>query len=118
MHTLKLAVTTLVVLLTVLVLHLQGIEYHLYMSYWYYDIITHFLGGVGIALSVFFVLKNPRYIIPLTIVAGIIWELFEIYYNITGSKIWSNPYYIDTIKDLFNDTLGSVFVYLLIKYKK
>jgi uncharacterized BrkB/YihY/UPF0761 family membrane protein len=115
MNNLKIAVLTLATLLIVLFMHVKGIENHLYLTYWFYDIIVHFLGGVGIALASLYIFKNPKYIIPASIFAGIIWELFEICFNITGSKLWTNPYYIDTVKDLFDDTLGAVFVYLIIK---
>ncbi len=126
MYRLKLAATTLFVLFLVFFLHLKGMQYHFYMTYWYYDIIMHFLAGIGIALSALYVLKNPKDIILITLVAGLAWELFEVYFNIAGSPIGSTAYRLDTLKDLFDDVLGSVLVYLLIyvpykcslKYKK
>lgn len=109
-----------------LVLHLYGMEHDLYIRFWFYDIILHILGGVGIAMSVYSVAvffnielikgKLSR-IIALTFIAGLAWEAFEVIFNLTGSKVWTTPYYIDTIKDLFNDVIGSIIVYLAIKNK-
>lgn len=113
----RLASITLFVLILILILHLFGMYEHLYISYWYYDIILHILGGVGIALSALFILKNPRYIILITIVAGILWELFEAYYGITGAPVGSYSHKIDTVKDLVDDTLGALVVYLISKNK-
>ncbi len=84
----------------------------------------HFLGGVGLAMSfycivVFFNIKSIEnrlwQIIILTIIAGIIWELFEIKYDLLGSPLGTTKYNIDTIKDLIMDTLGAVVVWLIIK---
>ncbi len=126
MYKLKISAVTLLVLLIVLFLHLYGMAEHLYIKYWFYDIIAHVLGGVGIAMSVYCValifniecLKGKMWkIIPLTLIAGLAWEGFEIIFSLTGSKIWSQPYYFDTIKDLIDDVIGSGIVYLIFKNK-
>ena len=99
-------------------------EENLYIRFWFYDIILHILGGVGIAMSIYcfaifsnieWIKDNLIWIVIGTLLAGLTWELFEIYFNITGSKLWSRPYYIDTIKDLINDTIGAFFVYSILK---
>ena len=53
MNKLKISVLTLILLLTLLYLHIRGMVGHLYMTYWFYDVILHFLGGASIALSTY-----------------------------------------------------------------
>jgi hypothetical protein len=118
MNNLKLALVTISVLVLILVLHLFGMYEHLYISYWYYDIILHILGGIGIALSALYIFKNPKYIVMITIIAGLSWELFEVYYNIAGSPVGTFAYRIDTIKDLINDTLGATIVWITTRINK
>jgi len=123
---LKISAITLVILLLVLFLHLYGMAENLYIKIWYYDIILHILGGMGIALSVYsvinifnidFLKKRIWSIVALSFVGGLAWELFEVLYSLTGSELWSKPYYIDTIKDLFDDTLGALIIWGIVKNK-
>ena len=114
----KLAVMTIFSLALLLFLHMKGMYGHWYLNFFFFDLITHFLGGVGIALSVLYVLKNPKYIIPLTFFAGVIWELFEVYYDLTGYPIVSLSYKLDTVKDIAMDILGAFTVWLVFKNKK
>ena len=118
MNNLKLASLTLLALLSLLVLHIYGMSRHLYLNIWYYDVIMHLLGGVGIALATLYVLKNPKYIIIATFVMGIVWELFEVYFNLTGYVVGTMPYTIDTTKDLIMDTLGAFFVWYVVRRDK
>ncbi len=91
---------------------------YLYVKFWFYDIIVHILGGVGIAFSTLYILENPKYIIISTIIFGILWEIFEAYYGISGSPVGSFPYIIDTTKDLIDDLIGALIVLSIIKSKK
>ena len=113
-----LPIGTILVLSILFLLHKYGMDGDWYLHYPYLDIINHILGGIGIAMALLFVLKNPKYIILLTFIAGVAWELFEIYYDISGWRVGTLQYNIDTIKDLLNDTLGSIIVWLIAKYKK
>ena len=114
MNKIILPVITLISLILLYVLHIYAIDYFWYLHFPYFDIIMHILGGFCIAMSAYFVLKNPKYIIFLTVLAGIIWEIFEVYYDISGWPIDSLAYKIDTIKDILNDTLGAIFAWILI----
>ena len=118
MYRLKLASLTLFILLLVLYLHVNGIYSGWYNTFFFFDVIVHFLGGVGIALSAFFVFKHLKYIILTTIICAIIWELFEIHYDIAGWPLWTLSYYIDRIKDLSMGTLGAITVCLIIINRK
>ena len=87
-----------------------------YRADWpWFDGLTHFLGEIGIALLIAALLRSflPRLysrkiVILLTIGTGIVWELFETYYNVVGFPLWTNMYYVDTIKDLFVDVLAGL----------
>lgn len=126
MNHLKIASVTLFFLIVLLLLHVYGMANNLYVTYWFYDIILHFLGGTCIALSAFCVseffeikfLKNNIWnIIIVTIIAGVAWELFEVYYDIAGSPVETLAYKLDTAKDLVMDTLGALAVWAFIKFK-
>ena len=114
----RLAVATLFFLLLLLVLHVQGMAEHLYLNYWFYDFITHFLGGACIALSFSYIAKNPKHAIWAAVIGGIIWEIFEVYFDIMGWPISSRAYKIDTAIDLVMDTLGAAAVWVIIRNKK
>jgi hypothetical protein len=103
-----------------------GIHFGWYESYWFYDIPMHILGGFSIGLSlVAFVgmhgkeWQNKRQIILIgVLVASILWELFEAYYNIAGAPVGSKAYWIDTVKDLVDDLFGGVVVIYFAKLFK
>lgn len=118
MHNSKLALATLALLLLLLGLHMYGMALHWYLYFPFFDLITHFLGGAGIALSVLYVVKNPKHIITIAVIAGIAWEVFEVYFDIMGWPVSSRAYKIDTAVDIVMDTLGAVSVWLVAKYKK
>ena len=118
MNSLKLAFITIFMLLSLLILHKFGVSNHLYLNIWYYDIIAHFLGGIGLALSIFYILKDRNHIITLTFVLGIIWELYEIYFGLTGHPVGSFKYLLDTIKDLIIDILGAMTVWFFVNRNK
>ena len=104
-----------------------------HISMRYYDSILHFLGGAGIGFflcgfvasyrrrfidSFTSLLAQPRAVIIWGVfIAGIVWELFEIVYNITGYPLWSKMYYVDTIKDIILDSFGGFLATLVILKK-
>ncbi len=115
----------LIILAIVLVAHLLGLT-GLYVTFFWYDIMMHILGGVGIGLFVTAIIKlhgreiinKHRVIICSVIIVGMGWELFEIYFRLTGYPLWSKMYYIDTVKDLIDDTIGALVVVYLINMSK
>ncbi len=120
----KLYISALIILIAVLVAHIAGLDgpYYTIKSY---DIFMHLLGGVGIGLFAAAMLQsyqdgillNRRNLVAAVIAVGIVWELFEIYYNLTGHPLWSKLYYIDTVKDLIMDIIGgSIVAYFTIKH--
>lgn len=126
MNHIKLSVITLVSLLLLLYLHIQGMAQNLYLNYWYYDVVLHFFGGICIALSAYCVTeffniqiikRNFWSIILLTFIAGFAWEVFEVIYDIAGHHFGTLQYNIDSIKDLINDVIGGAVVYFMLKNK-
>lgn len=114
----KLPALTLFLLITLLFLHVVAMDNHLYLHIPFFDIITHFLGGACIGLSALYIFRKPKYIIPIALIAGIGWEIFEVYFDIAGWPVESLQYKIDTIKDIFVDLLGAIVVWIAIKFRK
>ena len=118
-------ISALVILTVLLVVNILGPNVtHIDMRY--FDIVLHLLGGAG--LGFFFAgltasFRSGRWhrissIILLVGFCGIVWELFEIYYDITGYTLWTRLYYLDTAKDLINDALGGGLIAWFIVRKK
>jgi len=116
----KIYIYAFLILAAVLWAHLMGIH-GLYYQYSTYDVFVHILGGIGIGLFITAFVKsnlkneakvaNIRWKIILgVLMVGIVWELFEMYYNIASAPIGTKAYYIDTVKDLMDDIIGGGLV--------
>lgn len=120
----RIYITALVVLGFVLFAHISGLD-GLYYTVERYDVMMHFLGGVGIGFFIIALVRSYRHIVVFSskhiilgvLIVGIVWELFEIAYNLTGYPLWTKLYYIDTVKDLIMDVLGGGLVTLFFKNK-
>lgn len=118
------------VLLAVAVANYVGQVYDVALRVPFYDVYLHLAGGFGIGLmlsamhrSVFAdhaVSRNGRWLIVVSVLCvGLVWELFEAYFNIAGAPVGTKAYYIDTIKDLCDDLFGGgLGVYLLSRLSK
>lgn len=110
--------------------HIIGMYLYLYWSYWWFDILTHFLGGLSGGLAVYWVLfcsglfwKKPvnffvmmLFTVACLLVAGVAWEVFEYVYDIADA---SEGYLLDTSIDLIMDILGAVSAALIgFRYQK
>jgi uncharacterized membrane protein YjdF len=123
----KTYIPALLFLILLALFHYFGNHFYLYVRINGYDIMMHILGGMGVALSVYWVLKTfckghtfSSYFWPLiiiTFIGGCAWEIMEAYYDIAGAPVGTVAYWIDTIKDLFDDTLGAVIIYFSIRKK-
>lgn len=95
-----------------------GIDNHLYHAIWWWDIPTHFLGGMWAAFGAawLFTLNKKKIILSqcvgFALSLGIAWEIFEYGANIERSIFM--PYWLDTTKDLVVDTLGGLAAGMLI----
>lgn len=83
-----------------------------------FHITMHIAGGIGIALFAAALIStrawhpenSRRAVIIAALSAGILWEIIEAYFNITGFTLWTHTYYLDTLKDLINDLIGGTLV--------
>lgn len=83
----------------------------------FFDSVLHFLGGVGLAFFFLGLSSSllPRFrtmsrIIFYVFLCALVWEVFEIHYNITGYLLWTTAYYWDTLKDVVLDVIGACIV--------
>lgn len=87
-----------------------GLVQGVYFTIWWWDIPTHFLGGVWAGLFAAWLLQKykKRFLIiqcaAIALSIGVCWEIFEFAFDIGGSIYMS--YWADTLKDLLMDTLG------------
>lgn len=109
-------------LIVIATLHFVALEFFLYRSYPWFDIMMHFLGGIFISLSALwfffeseFVLFKKTYTrvfltaIVSIVVIGVGWEIFEV---VAGIPIEEN-FILDTTVDLGVDVLGMLIGYLV-----
>jgi uncharacterized membrane protein YjdF len=101
----------LIILVILVILDIWlGLVKGAYFNIWWWDIPTHFLGGVWAGLFAAWILRKyakGNLILQCAAIAlaiGIGWEIFEYAFGIGGSIFMG--YWADTIKDLCMDTLG------------
>lgn len=95
-------------LLALTALHLVGIAYYLFWTFWWYDIVAHFLGGVCAGLGAVWLLslrgaeRSTLLALILVLLIGILWEAYEAYYKLTLF-----PFdLLDTMHDIAFDCIG------------
>jgi hypothetical protein len=99
--------------LVVCVLHFGGLEYQIYTAVWWWDLLTHFLSGIGVAawLSVVrFGPFEPTQVLVLSMAVFAIGVGFEVYEYLFKEFYvdWTLRYYaVDTAVDLLVDGLGA-----------
>lgn len=91
--------------------------YHLYWSYWWFDVLMHFWGGltVGLVASWAFLRFRPEVpynrsmfivaVLAAVLVVGSAWEVFEYLNKIIGSH---EAYTLDVVNDLTLDAFGAL----------
>lgn len=90
-----------------------------------YHLVMHILGGLGIGLLARALVsrspigkrKKMALIILAAFAAGLLWEIIEVYFNVTGRILWSDAYFMDTTKDLLNDMIGGMIVAAIERFK-
>ena len=92
-----------------LILHAIGLEFYLYWTYWWFDIVTHALGGfsVGLLSAFIFFGKYLRFLFVVLILLILGWEFFEVY--VIGIDIYGASYVIDTFLDI---AVSLIFAYV------
>lgn len=108
----------------VILLHKIAYELYLYWTYRWVDIPMHILGGIMAGLFTFVFLRitrlpeNTRNLIIGVLLVGIGWEILELLYKV---DVLSTRYWIDTVKDLIDDTIGgliSIYIWKKIPNQK
>jgi uncharacterized membrane protein YjdF len=100
----------LAVLLGLAVFNFVGITQYLFWTFWWYDFVAHFLGGISAGLGAVWILSlrnkgyDPALSVVVVLVVGILWEGFEAYFKLAlfPFDAW------DTFTDLSFDVLGGV----------
>jgi hypothetical protein len=114
------------VLLAVAVGNYVGQEYNVALHVPFYDVYLHLGGGLGIGLMLLAMLRSykheyastnqgHRLVVLGIILVGIIWELFEAYFNIAGAPVGTKAYWLDTLKDIIDDIIGGSLALFLSK---
>lgn len=110
-------------------LHISALQFYLYWRLWWFDILTHFLGGfwVGISFLWFFfqsgfvnIIRNDRnYNLAVAFLSslsvGVMWEVFEYYFGISNTV--ASNYAIDTVTDISMDLVGGFAAYCYFIFK-
>jgi hypothetical protein len=120
----ELLYTALGVLVFLAVLHFLALGYSFYWRFWWYDILTHFLGGVVVGLGALWgallwgwgvneqqIPVRQRLLfttIAVALLIGISWETYELWFDLYDTE----QYVLDTSLDLLMDTAGAVFAYV------
>lgn len=100
------------------VLHITAIQFYLYWVFWWFDILTHFIGGLFVAtmsLWLYFnsgLIKTPRrrkgtvFFVALlsVVIAGTAWELFEFF----AGTPEVDSYLLDTFIDALMNATGAI----------
>lgn len=119
----KAYIPTLIILILMAVLHYFASIHHFYIRFYGFDIFMHILGGAGLACAIYWILVTffPGHalsffkLVILTVIAGIIWEGIETANDIAGAPVGTLAYYVDTVKDLFDDLLGALIAVYFLK---
>ncbi|MES3030985.1 MAG: hypothetical protein V4697_01070 [Patescibacteria group bacterium] len=109
----KLPILILVSLSILLYIHLGGVSNHWYVLIKHLDSVNHFIGGFAVGLTTLWLLRKPKWVIPMTFVVGILWEVFEGYFDIASWPVGTKMYIIDTTKDVILDCAGAAVALLL-----
>jgi|SRR3989344_2445693 len=110
-------------------LHFSALQFYLYWRFWWFDILTHFLGGLWVAMSflwLFFqfgfvnIIKNNKsYNLAVAFLAslfvGVMWEAFEYYFGIAVTD--ASNYVTDTTMDISFDLVGGFAAYCIFLLK-
>lgn len=122
--------TLLALIYLLLSLHVAAEIFHLYWIFPWFDILTHFIGGVWIGHATLWLLygsvyMRPRewsakqafkYVLLAILCIGIAWELYEVLVHLIQYIPFERGYVVDTVTDVVMDTLGSITSYLYYRH--
>jgi len=96
-------------------LHFGGVYYNVYTALPWWDLMTHAMGGFGVAalLALTFresTLRSPTWVVTGVLAIGAGFEVYEFVFK-TFWYHWTLEFYVvDTVIDLIVNTLGSVLL--------
>jgi hypothetical protein len=108
----------------VIAVHMLAFNLYLYWTYKWVDIPMHILGGTMAGLFTLVALRYLRlketllYTLIGVIIVGVAWEILELYFRV---DTLSFKYWVDTTKDLIDDTIGgliSIYIWKKIPNQK
>ena len=96
----------------------------LFVTHPLFDVFPHFISGLSFGLGAveFLVQRNGgvytqkqgRAAVLFTfLVAGVAWEIYEIFTNQAGYVLWTLAYYVDTLKDIVMGVGGAIVAVLI-----
>jgi uncharacterized membrane protein YjjP (DUF1212 family) len=108
-------------------LHYSALKFYLYWSIEWFDILMHFLGGFVVLLFVMSIFNRVNLfdfsnqnkitqffiVVSITLIIGLIWELWEIFIGFTD-QLTDAP---DTILDVIMDLVGAITAFIYTKRK-
>lgn len=110
-----LSIFVILLALVISIAHIAALNFYLYRTFWWFDIVMHFLGGLLVALTSLWVYitihKEKKYSQRKTlliaffgiVVVGVIWEVFEYFAGISPG----DGFVIDTTMDSVMNLLGA-----------
>lgn len=118
---------SLALILVLATLHTVAIQLHFYWIYWWFDILTHFLGGLWAGFTfiwLFFFSGLGREkeistgkifvkVILSVLVLAFLWELFEL---VLRENLTEPNYLSDTILDMIMGLSGAVIASTIVSY--
>ncbi len=114
MHVRKLLFLQLYVLLAVAALHIVGTTLFLYWTFWWYDILVHFLASIWLGLlaswtsAMWGVPPRVWFVLGCVIVVSLGWEVFEFGIGATQWSAFFRETSLDTAIDITINVIGGL----------
>lgn len=114
----------LVVAILVAALHLLALEYYLYWTLWWFDMLLHLLGGVWVSFTTFWLLYIARLVphipqhvfsmviafVVATLIVGVGWEVVEHSAGVIERPSYGRDTTIDIIMDVVGALLAALYI--------
>lgn len=119
-----------ILIIIIALLHIVALEFHLYWLFWWFDMLTHFLGGLWVSLiSIWFVffsgiesfklVRNKKNVfftaIISVIIIGVLWEAFEFFSDFPTEINYYKDTAIDIVMDIFGSLVGFLYAIKILK---